>query len=296
MTHGRSLLDALPLPRFTFHGPDLRLVSHSPSAAPFLAAAPASAAGPDPSCPTFDALFRPLNLDAYSSLSAWLAAALTTCAAGELDRAVQVLPLRDPERRACTASVFLGPNGPAGGLGDGDVLHVVLLASVNLLHRPAPPVRQPSGSDHALGATHAGGKVAMSTAEVDHLLLRSTKGTLDPTVGRKLLADAEVRALVDDLPEIAFLTANTGEVTWFNKKWYNYVSTLSLQRPTHHRPPPPLLTRGTAPTSICRDYQTGLSAVSSTDFDKFRATFHPDDLPAALNVWKVALATSTPYR
>lgn len=45
-----------------------------------------------------------------------------------------------------------------------------------------------------------------------------------PVRGRRVLTEEELRFLVDDSPDIAFAASAAGDIFWFSKQWYRYVS------------------------------------------------------------------------
>lgn len=79
----------------------------------------------------------------------------------------------------------------------------------------------------------------------------------------KLLEESEamIRTFADTMPQMAFIADPTGAITYFNKRWYDYVST-----------------EGTEGWGW-----------------KDQPIHHPDDLERTIAIWKDCLATGTPY-
>lgn len=71
----------------------------------------------------------------------------------------------------------------------------------------------------------------MSTDEVGKLLWDFTAGTLDPSRGQKVLNESELRMVLDEMPEIAFMLNNDGSASWFNKQASRSCSSHPSNRP-----------------------------------------------------------------
>lgn len=219
----QSLLDYLPLPRLTFSWPALELISSTPTAEGWLPLARNIKLFNPRACEpklalSFDLIFA--NNDAAAATAQdWVLSLLARSAAAPFGQAV-VLNARH-YRHPTAASVFLAPAPAAGG---GDVLEVVLLNPVVDSSAPGTPAKVGDPSEFVSAPLAEVAGKGMSLEETDALLLQFSKGTLDKSNGPKVLTDEEVRLVVDDLPEIAFTANNNGEITWFNRRWYEFVS------------------------------------------------------------------------
>lgn len=220
-----SILDRLPLPRLTFSWPALELISSTPSAEGWLPLArniklfnPRE--GEPKLAINFDLIFANSTHDSASSTQEWVQSLLAESAAGRFGELV-VLSARH-YRHPTAATVFLAP-GPDGA----DQVEVVLLNPVLDANAPGTPAKVGGPAEFVSAPLAAVADKGMSLGETDALLLQFSKGTLDKSNGIKILTEEELRLVVDDLPEIAFTANNNGEITWFNRRWYEFVSSAS---------------------------------------------------------------------
>jgi len=93
--------------------------------------------------------------------------------------------------------------------------------------------------------------------------LRQQEARLQRTVDSLTRSEARFRALTDGLPQMVWTSRADGSVEFFSPHWTAY---------------------------------TGLSAEQLLDRSQRRTAMHPDDLPAALAAWSVALATGVPFQ
>lgn len=227
-----SILDRIRLPRLTFSWPGLELLGCSPSAEPFVRR-PGHTANlfsawlpTDPAPPTFAGVFRPPSTAEPVAPQDWVRTLLAQCDRGQLED--EVLLRAFHFNRPVPATLFLARADDADGAGAGgeqDVLHVLLLGpgrpKTHALAADAPPQ-----AVERMGATPAAvAGQPMSSGEVGELLWAFTAGTLDESKGQTVLNETELRMVLDEMPEIAFMLNNDGTASWFNKQ----VSTNSSQ-------------------------------------------------------------------
>ncbi|KAG8845579.1 hypothetical protein FRB96_002331 [Tulasnella sp. 330] len=95
---------------------------------------------------------------------------------------------------------------------------------------------------------------------------REQDNDLRHTLKRVILPPKEeierLRDVVDHIPHIVFTCSPTGEVTWLNKKWYEY---------------------------------TGLPNDWEFEVQDWAAMHHADDMPFALGKWRASWETGTPF-
>jgi hypothetical protein len=221
-----KFLDQASLPRFTFFYPELILQSCSESARAFLP--PTGPVGKaahtlpsDTNLPDlrFDQCFSSTQEPSRLTGKGWVDDLLSDCAHGGFGQQLTLKP--HYYLRACTATLFLASTWNEGA----KVLQVVLLSPVN---PPSTVVQQSIRKGTMVeernpAALEDDGKGPLTAEQLDYILMRSAKGTLDPTKGRKELTAEELRSLFDYLPVCAFVTSLEGHVDYFNKAWYDYV-------------------------------------------------------------------------
>lgn len=81
-------------------------------------------------------------------------------------------------------------------------------------------------------------------------------------VTENVLAEAELRAFIETMPQIAFIANAQGDITYFNKHWYDYVD--------------------------------GLKGTEGWGW-KEKNIHHPDDLQKAIDRWTHSVKTGEPY-
>jgi len=274
--NSNAVLDRIPLPRLSFSWPRLELVSSTAAGQAWL---PLSRDiklfnprdGEPKLAINFSLIFA--QSDEYQSLTTyeWVDALLRESAAGAFDHSVILQPRH--YRHPTVATVFLSP-----GLDGATLVEVILLRPIVDIDTPDTPARAGDRSEFINEPLPSVADKSMSLDETDALLLQFTKGTLDKDKGIRVLTDEEIRVVVDELPEIVFTANTSGEVTFFNKRWYEFVS---RALPAPPRMPP------TWDLKVDQSgfQQTGLNHVDSLSFDSWRSTFHPDDLARVFGVW-----------
>ncbi len=216
-----SVLDRIKLPRLTFSWPQLELIGSTKSAEKFVL--PPASTGQlfnewlkhDNAPPTFDQIFKHPEPTDNSSTHAWVHSLLAQSDRDELDD--RVFLRAHHFAHSTPATLFIAPpdDGILSSHGQ-DVLHVLLLGPGTAPDARPPPTLTPLEPRGALPAKAA--PAPLSTEEVGKLLWEFTSGTLDSSEGQKVLNESELRMVLDEMPEIAFMLNNDGSASWFNKQ------------------------------------------------------------------------------
>lgn len=227
-----SILDRIKLPRLTFSWPQLELVGATPSAE-FLVSRPPSTGqlfstwlATDPALPAFDQIFKPPTSPRPDSPQEWVRTLLARSDQNRLED--EVILKAYHYAHPTPATLFLAPapastasppsSSAAASTKGHDVLHVLLLGPGRLESQ----LGQAEGSSEAvepmLATPAMVAALPMSSEEVGSLLWNFTAGTLNPNKGQKVLNESELRMVLDEMPEIAFMLNNDGTASWFNKQ------------------------------------------------------------------------------
>jgi len=215
------LLDHVALPRITFRYPELLLDSSSEMARDFLP----TSEGEVPSQRTndrqiqFDHIFRPTEQVPVDV--EWVDRFAKRCADADFESPA-VIQLVHADR-VCACTIFITHSTSQQAF-----VHVLLLTYVDTdaaLHSYLGQRVAGNLASHADAENQAPPlQPPLSANEAFDILENISTKVHTPLRGRRVLTEDELRYLVDDSPDIAFVASAAGDIIWFNKRWYRYVS------------------------------------------------------------------------